>query len=92
MKSSSENLYELVQEKAAIVRRSGLREALGRIDAKLRNRSQAGDAIADIYSLGCEHKRSPKNGVDFNYAEFIVAESLDAAYQLDMGLPCFARA
>jgi hypothetical protein len=89
--TNSETLYELVHKKAGLVRRSGLRETLSRIDPKLRDRRQAGIAIKELYSLGWAHKHNPKSGADLNYAEFLISEAIDAAYKLDMQLSRFVH-
>jgi hypothetical protein len=84
--SSTEVLYDEVTDNAALVRRVGLREALGVLDPHLRDRKNASAAVRELNVLAEQHRRNYSNGSELNHADFLRGETRDAAYELDLQL------
>jgi len=85
MITTNEQLYQQVSDASRLVKRVGLREALGCLDPELRDRVHAKEAVSSLFECASGHQSSGA-GAERNTADFIRSETLDAAYQLDINL------
>jgi hypothetical protein len=84
--TSAESLYSELSDRAALVRRVGLREALGVLDPQLRDRASASTAVRELNRLAEQHRLNYSSGSELNHADFLRGETRDAAYGLDLQL------